>query len=163
MTIDLTGGLEPEQDYVFGQAPDNPDMRQGMSIWVSNDDPEQGFGFPRLGLEALASEWDRPGYSFQAGWPDGRVLISGGSGEPRKPEGPAGYSKVMGAGPFEMRCVDPFRRWTASYIGEALDTTVDDQWNGTVDRSRTVDVELHIEMEMAVPPWIQGTMGEAAK
>jgi hypothetical protein len=163
MTIDLTGGLEPDQDYAFGQAPDNPDMRQGMSIWVSNDDPEQGFGFPRLGLEALSSEWDRPGYSFQAGWPDGRVLISGGSGEPRQPEGPAGYSKVMGAGPFEMRCVDPFRRWTASYHGEALDTTVDDQWNGTVDRSRTVDVELHIEMEMAVPPWIQGTMGDAAK
>ena len=52
----------------------------------------------------------------------------------------------MGAGPFEMRCVDPFRRWTAYYSGEALDTTVDDQWNGTVDRSRTVDVDLHIEM-----------------
>ncbi len=84
MTTDLTGGLEPEQDYVFATAPDNPDMRQGMSIWVSNDDPEQGFGFPRLGLEALASEWDRPGYSFQAGWPDGRVLISGGSGEPAR-------------------------------------------------------------------------------
>jgi hypothetical protein len=163
MTIDLTGGLEPEQDYIFGAAPDNPDMRQGMSIWISNDDPDQGFGFPRLGLEALASEWDRPGYSFQAGWPDGRVLIHGGSGEPRKPEGPAGYSTVMGAGPFEMRCVDPFRRWIASYEGEAIDTTVDDQWNNTVDRSRVVDVELHVEMEMAVPPWIQGTMGEAAK
>ena len=62
-----------------------------------------------------------------------------------------------------VRCVDPFRRWIASYDGQALDTTVDDQWNGSVDRSRTVDVELHLEMEMAVPPWIQGTMGEAAK
>jgi hypothetical protein len=32
MTIDLAGGLEPEHNYVFGAAPDNPDMRQGMSI-----------------------------------------------------------------------------------------------------------------------------------
>ncbi len=71
MTIDLTGGLSPEQDHPFATAPDDPEMRQGMSLWISNDDPDQAFGFPRLGLEAVASEWDRPGYSFQAAWPTG--------------------------------------------------------------------------------------------
>ena len=105
MTIDLTGGLSPEQDHPFATAPVDPEMRQGMSLWISNDDPDQAFGFPRLGLEAVASEWDRPGYSFQAAWPDGRVLIMGGAGEPRPPEGSDGRTSVMGAGPFEMRCV----------------------------------------------------------
>src|SRR5262249_21561173 len=138
MTIDLTGGLRPEQDYAFGSQPESPDMRQGMSLWISNADPQQGFGFPRLGLEAVASEWNQPGFSFQAGWPDGRVLIMGGSGDPRAPEGPSGYTTVFGAGPFEMRCVEPFRRWTADYRGQAVDTSVQDQIDGTVDRSRLV-------------------------
>jgi hypothetical protein len=163
MTIDLTGGLRPEQDYAFGAPPDNPEMRQGMSLWISNDDPDPGFGFPRLGLEAVSSEWDTPGFSFQAGWPDGRVLVFGGSGEPRAREGRAGYSSVFGAGPFEMRCIEPFRHWTADYRGNAVDTTVQDQVDGTVDRSRIVEVTLHLEAQMAVPPWIQGTMGEAAR
>jgi hypothetical protein len=163
MTVDLTGGLGPEQDHVFGAAPEDPEMRQGLSMWISNDDPDAGVGFPRIGLEALAAEWDRPGYSFQAGWPDGRVVISGGAGEPRPPEGPDGRSAVMAAGPLVMRCVEPFRRWTADYEGTALDTTVADQAARTVDRSRTVDVAFHVEAEMAVPPWIQGTMGDAAK
>ena len=163
MTIDLTGGLRPEQDHVFGSAPADPELRQGVSLWISNDDPEQGLGFPRLGLEAVASEWDQPGYSFQAAWPDGRVLIMGGTGEPRPAAGPDGTSTVMGAGPFEMRCVEPFRRWTADYEGPALDTTVRDQANQAVDQSNVVDVALHVETEMAVPPWIQGTMGDDAK
>ena len=51
-------------------------------------------------------------------------LIMGGAGEPRPPEGSDGRTSVMGAGPFEMRCVEPFRRWTADYEGQALDTTV---------------------------------------
>lgn len=163
MKTDLTGGLQPEQDYAFGARPENPDMRQGMSLWISNDDPDPGFGFPRLGLEAVSSEWDKPGFSFQAGWPDGRVLVFGGSGEPRAPEGPDGYSTVLGAWPFEMRCIEPFRHWTADYRGNAVDTTVQDQVDGTVDRSNIVDVTLHLEAHMAVPPWIQGTMGEAAR
>lgn len=163
MSMDLTGGFPPERDYVFGTRPDDPEMRQGLSMWISNDDPEQGFGFPRIGLEALSSEWEKPGYSFQAGWPDGRVLVMGGSGDPRPPEGPEGLSAVMGAGPLEMRCIEPFRVWTLDYEGRALDTTVQDQIAGTVDRSRLVDVALHVEARMAVPPWIQGTMGEQAK
>ena len=69
----------------------------------------------------------------------------------------------MGAGPFEMRCIEPFRHWTADFTGPVLDTSVEERVNGTADRSKMVDVELHVEMDMAVPPWIQGTMGEAAK
>ncbi|HEY7106743.1 MAG TPA: hypothetical protein VH986_10095 [Acidimicrobiia bacterium] len=163
MSVDLTGGLAPEQDYVFGEQPENPEMRQGVSVWISNDDPDPGFGFPRLGLEAVASQWDSPGFSFQAAWPDGRVLVFGGSGEPQSPVGPRGLSTVIGAGPFTMRCVEPFHTWTADYAGQAVDTDVQAQIDNTVDRSRIVDVALHVEMHMAVPPWIQGTMGEAAK
>jgi hypothetical protein len=62
-----------------------------------------------------------------------------------------------------MRCVEPFKRWTAEYEGSAIDTTVTDQANQRVDPSKMVDVSLHVETEMAVPPWIQGTMGDEAK
>jgi hypothetical protein len=120
---------------VFASAPDDPEMRQGMSLWISNDDPEHGFGFPRLGLEAVAAERGRPGYSFHAAWPDGRVLIMGGTGEPVAPEGSGDRSPVMRAGPFRMRCVEPFRRWTADYEGRAVDTTVADQAAQAVDPS----------------------------
>ena len=63
MTKDLTGGLQPEQDYVFGARPDDPDMRQGLSMWISNDEP--GVGFPRIGLEAVGVGVGHPGYSVQ--------------------------------------------------------------------------------------------------
>jgi hypothetical protein len=88
MTIDLSGGLRPEQDYVFGAAPADPEMRQGVSLWISNDDPEQGVGFPRLGLEAVASEWEQPGYSFQAAWPDGASSSWAGPANRARPTGP---------------------------------------------------------------------------
>jgi hypothetical protein len=162
MTIDLTGGLRPEQDYMFGARPDDPEMRQGVSIWISSTAGSDGFGFPRLGLEAVASNWEQPGHSFQVACADGRVLLSGGSGPARRDKGPEGLSTVLGSGPFEMRCVEPFHKWSVDYAGPAIDTTVSDQVNGTVDPGKTVDVAVHVDAEMAVPPWIQGTMGEDA-
>ena len=138
MTIDLTGGLEPEQDYVLATAPYNPDMRQGMSIWVSNDDPEQGFGFPRLGLEVVGIRVGSiPGYSFQVGLArragahqkgqSSGELCAAGTGGVRDGDGCGG--------PFEMRCVDPFRRWIVSYDGSgARHDRRRPGGNGTVDR-----------------------------
>lgn len=163
MKTDLTGGLRPEQDLMLGAAPEDPEMRQGVSMWISLDDPARGLGFPRLGLEAVASEWDRPRHMFQAAWTDGRVVLVAAPGALARGDGPAGRSTVWSSGPFEVRCHEPFRRWTVHYEGTAIDTTVQDQVAGTVDPGRSVDVSFHLECDMAVPPFVQGTLGREAR
>ena len=53
----MTGGLAPVHDLVFPARPENPDMRESTSIWLYEENG--AFGFPRLGIEAEASSWER--------------------------------------------------------------------------------------------------------
>jgi len=52
MTVDLTGGLADEREYVFGEQPANPDMRESVNAWIWDDGVE--FGLPRVAIEAVA-------------------------------------------------------------------------------------------------------------
>jgi hypothetical protein len=72
-------------------------------------------------------------------------------------EGPDGLPTVLGAGPLGFRCVEPFRTWTMSFAGAAVQTSSFDLAKGKKD-GPLVDVEFDVEAAMAVPPWIQGTL-----
>jgi hypothetical protein len=56
MSLDLTCGMDPEDEYVFAERPDDPEMRDSVSFWVFDDCGE--VGLPRVGIEAVASNWD---------------------------------------------------------------------------------------------------------
>ncbi|HEX4018788.1 MAG TPA: hypothetical protein VHX15_18780 [Frankiaceae bacterium] len=160
MAIDLTGGLPAEREETFSARPDDPEMRDSMSFWVSDDRGE--VGLPRVGIEAYAGTWDRHEYQVNVAFPDGRVYRLREAAASWAPEGPDGRPTVLGTGPLAFRCIEPFRTWTMAYAGEAVETSTQALIEASPD-GRRVLLEFDVEAHMAVPPWIQGALsGEAA-
>lgn len=158
---DLSGGLDPSREHVFAERPAEPEMRDAVNMWVSDD--RGVLGLPRFAVEALASKWDAHDLSLNIAFPNGRVLSARGSGKTHPPAGPDGKPTVFGAGPLEFRCIEPFGLWVASFEGSAAEMTTEAQINGALPgQGPQVDVEFRIECRMAVPPWIQGQLSATA-
>ncbi len=155
MSIDLTGGIDPSREYVFAQRPDNPEMRDSVSFWVVDDRGQ--VGLPRIGLEAVAANWDNHETQVNVAFADGRVYRLRGGGPSLPAEGPDGKPTVLGAGGLAFRCIEPFDTWTMTYDGKAVQTSSADLVAGKKD-GPLVDVAFHVEAKMAVPPWIQGAL-----
>ena len=159
MTIDLTGGLDPRREHVFAERPEDPEMRDSVSFWVFDDRGE--VGLPRIGVEAVAANWEAHGLQANVAFPDGRAFRLRQDGEARSPLGPEGRPTVLGAGPLTFRCVEPFRTWTMTFEGPMVQTSSFDLAKGKRD-GPLVDVSFEVEATMAAPPWIQGELVEEA-
>lgn len=159
MTIDLTGGLSADREHVFADKPDNPEMRDSVSFWTMDDRGE--IGLPRIGIEAVAANWDNHDVQVNLAFPDGRVYRFRGNGPSIPAEGPDGTPTVLGAGGLTFRCVQPFDTWTMTYGGKALQTSSADLISGKKD-GPLVDVAFSVTAKMAVPPWVQGSLQTAA-
>ncbi|KUH85106.1 MULTISPECIES: hypothetical protein [unclassified Mycobacterium] len=155
MSVDLTGGMDPARELVFAQRPDEPEMRDSVSFWVFDDRGE--IGLPRIGIEAVASNWDTHGIQVNVAFADGRVYRLRADGPGRPVEGPDGKPTVLGAGPLTFACIAPFDVWTMAFDGQAVQTSSADLAAGRKD-GPLVDVRFEVEARMAVPPWIQGAM-----
>jgi hypothetical protein len=155
MAVDLTGGIDPSREYVFARRPDNPEMRYSVSFWVIDDRGE--IGLPRVGIEAVAANWDAHDVQVNLAFLDGRAFRLRDNGPSMPAEGPDGRASVLGAGGLAFRCVDPFDSWTMTYDGKAVQTSSFDLVEGKKD-GPLVDVGFHVEAVMAVPPWVQGAM-----
>jgi hypothetical protein len=155
MAFDLTGGIDPAREHVFAERPDNLEMRDSVSFWVSDD--RGALGLPRIGIEAVASQWTEHGLQANVAFPDGRVFRLRTDGPAWPVEGPEGRPTVLGAGPLGFRCVEPFRTWTMTFAGPATQTSSFDLVEGRSD-GPLVDVAFEVEATMAVPPWIQGSL-----
>jgi prepilin-type processing-associated H-X9-DG protein len=79
MAIDLTGGLGDDREYVFATQPDEPDMRESVNTWVWDNGTE--FGMPRIGVEAVADQWDTHDVQVNLAFADGRVFNIFGPGK----------------------------------------------------------------------------------
>ena len=150
---DLSGGLSPDKDLVLPARPDNPEMRESTSIWLFADDGS--FGLPRIGIEAEAKCWDDRMFQCNIAFADGRVLVGPGRGAPPSPIGADGRATVLGAGPLVFECIEPFKRWTVAFDGDAVDGHVAQQIAKTLDPDRRAPVKFAFEMEMATPAWVQ--------
>jgi hypothetical protein len=160
VAVDLTGGIDVAREYVFPTCPQEPGMRESVSMWVSDDGGE--LGLPRVGIEAIAPDWDAHVVHVHVAFPDGRVYkVPHELGKTVPTEGPDGRHSVFGAGPLEFRCVEAFRLWTASFEGTAIETTTQAQIAGNQDGPR-VDLEFYIEASMAAPAWAQGGLSAEA-
>lgn len=161
MAIDLTGGMDSSREYLFAACPETEGMRDAVNMWVSDD---RGIvGIPRFAVEAVAPDWDKHMLSVNIAYPDGRLLIVRDTAEAHPTIDAKGRPSVLGAGPLQMRCVEPFKRWDVSFKGQAEVMTTLDQMNGALPGDGPmVDVEFELETHMAVPPWIQGTLSEEA-
>ncbi|WP_445169019.1 hypothetical protein ACTXG7_06695 [Mycolicibacterium sp. Dal123E01] len=155
MPTDLTGGIDPSREYVFAERPDDPEMRDSVSFWTVDD---QGrIGLPRIGIEAVAANWDNHEMQINIAFPDGRVYRLRDGGPSLPPQGPDGKPTVLGASGLAFRCVEPFHSWTMTYDGKAAQTSSADLAAGRTG-GPMVDVAFAVETTMAAPPWVQGAL-----
>jgi prepilin-type processing-associated H-X9-DG protein len=163
MTIDiekLSGGLAAEKDLVLPGKPQDPEMRESVSVWLFEDGG--AFAMPRTGIEAEGSSWDDRRLQANFAFADGRVLNGAGRGPAPSAIGPDGRPTVIGAGALTFRCIEPFRRWTVTFDGPALDGHVSEQIDGRFKTKTPVptQVRLEAEMTMATPAWVQEVSGD---
>jgi len=59
MTIDLTGGLSEDLEFVFASQPDEPEMHESVNAWIWDEGVD--FALPRTGIEAIGNQWDTHG------------------------------------------------------------------------------------------------------
>ncbi|MFV8819287.1 hypothetical protein [Haliea sp. E17] len=151
---DLSGGLAPEKDYALFEKPDNPEMREGVSMWMFED--SGAFGFPRMGIEVVAGRWGDNRFNCNFALPQGRVLTGAGYGAVPTPIDAQGKPTIIGAGPVTFQCLEPFKRWKIVYEGSALDGTVEQQISGAFNKGeKQTPVRLEAEMTMVTPAWVQ--------
>src|SRR5829696_3497564 len=163
MAIDYSAGLSEDREYVFAEQPADPEMRESVNTWVWDDGTD--FGMPRIGVEAVADQWETHDIQFNLAFADGRVLNMFGSGKVHDPLGADGKPRILGAGPIEFELVKPFEHWKAHIRGDATVTTIEAQIGGAQPGSGTgevVPVELEYDIRSAAPPWESGSLLETA-
>ncbi len=161
MAIDLTGGLDSTREEVFDERPENPEMRDSVSMWVCGDRGE--LALPRVGIEAVAAQWETHDLQVNVVFPDGRVYRLREAGKTLPAVDDDGRPAILGAGPLAFRCVAPFRTWTMTFKGVAEQTSTRALIAAEAG-GPPADVEFHVEATMAAPPWIQGSLlPEAAR
>ena len=155
MARDLAGGIDPAREYMFAERPTDPEMRDSVSLWVFDD---RGLvGLPRIGVEAVASNWEQHGIQVNVAFSDGRVFRLRDEGRAMAVEGADGTPAVLGAGPLAFTCVKPFGAWTVRFDGKAVQTSSADLAAGRKE-GPLVDLRFQVEAAMAVPPWVQGAL-----
>ncbi|MEW9856181.1 hypothetical protein [Novosphingobium sp. M1R2S20] len=154
---DLSGGIPVEREYVLAQRPE-AGVRDAVNVWIEE---ESGAFAMRIGVEAVAEQWDRHELWLDIAFPDGRLYQRRGDGETREAIGPEGLPTVRATGPLSFRCVDPFRLWTASFEGEASALTTQTLIATPIPDERQLlqaDVGIDVAMTMAAVPWVPGSL-----
>ena len=155
MAIDLTGGIDPAREFMFAERPANPEMRDSVSFWVFDDRGQ--VGLPRIGIEAVAANWDAHSVQVNVAFPDGRVYRLRDDAPSWPVTGRDGEPTVLGAGPLAFTCVEPFSVWTMTFDGQAVETSSAALADGRKD-GPLVDLKFEVEAKLAVPPWVQGAL-----
>jgi len=162
MTVDLTGGFGDELEFVFAQQPDDPDMRESVNAWVW--DERSDFGVPRIGIEAVADQWDTHDLQLNVAFADGRVFNAFTNGPVEDPNGADGKPRILGAGPLSFELVEPYRHLRLRFDGQVAASSIDAQLAGAFPgQGDPVAMELEVDIRPAVPPWMNGALLDEAK
>jgi hypothetical protein len=164
MAIDLTGGLPDGWEQVFAERPDEPEMRESVNAWIWDDSGT--FGIPRIGVEAVAGQWDNHEVQVNLAFADGRVYNVFGPGPSHPPAAAGGSPRVLGAGPLSFEVIEPYRHLRMTLKGTAVATTVQAQaggWIPGVGPGDQVEVQAEVDIRPAVPPWENGSTSEEAR
>ncbi|MDO7840777.1 DUF7064 domain-containing protein [Sphingomonas immobilis] len=153
--LDLTGGYDPEFDWPLQSRPENPEMRESVSFWVS--DNAGRFGFPRMCIEVVAKTWEDRGIEANIAFPDGRVLIGSNGYPAREAKSANGRIVELNAGPLSFELVEPLKHWRMVFDGPAYESTVARSINAhTGGPSR--NVRIYVDAIAAVPAWSPGEL-----
>ncbi len=161
MSIDLTGGVDQSREYVIASKPEDPEVRDAVNVWIESADGAFGM---RIGIEALAKEWDAHDIWLDIAFANGRVISFRESHAPHNSIDADGLSSIRGAGPLRFCCVEPFKRWTVSFDGTAPETSAELLAQGELqNHPDPVAVSFDIDMEMVAPPWVPGSLSAQAR
>lgn len=155
MAIDLTGGIDPARELTFPARPDDPELRDSVSFWVFDDRGE--LGLPRIGIEAVAANWEQHGIQLNVALGDGRVFRLRDDAPSVAVAGDDGLPRVLGAGPLSFTCVREFCTWRVAFDGTVVQTSSADLAAGR-KTGPLVDLTFEVEAALAVPPWVQGAL-----
>jgi hypothetical protein len=162
MAVDLTGGLDPARELVFADQPDDPEMRESVNAWIWDRSTE--FGLPRIGVEAVADQWDTHDVQFHVTFADGRIYSLFAPGKAHGARDADGTPRTLGAGPLAFEVVEPFRRWRVRFDGLAIAGSVQDEMAGRRGQGEPdTPIVLDLDLVAAVPPWENGTLLPEAK
>ena len=162
MAVDLTGGMGDEREYVFAEQPDNPEMRESVNIWLW--DKGDQVGIPRIGIEAVADQWETHDVQVNMASGDGRVFTRFGTGRVHDPMNAQGQPATLGAGPLSFELVEPFRHWRMHFDGIVNGWTCEEQIaGGEPQGDPSVRVQAELDLRSAVPPWENGGLLPEAK
>ncbi len=162
MTIDLTGGLSDDLEYVFTEQPDDPEMRESVNAWIWDDGVE--IGLPRIGIEAVADQWETHDVQANIALADGRVFTMFTPGPIHDPIGAEGTPGVLGAGALAFELVEPYGLLRMRLHGEAAATTVAAQIDGAFPgQGEPVPIDVEVDLRPAVPPFMNGALLADAK
>lgn len=167
MTVDVTGGLPEDWEYVWAHQPGDPEARESVNAWIWDDRGD--FGIPRIGVEAVADQWDTHDIQVNLAFADGRVFNVFGNGTVHDPVAADGRPRILGAGPLSFEMVEPYRHLRIRLDGQAMTTTVDAQmagwmpWTASAAEGDRVAVKAHIDLRPVLPPWENGSTSEEAR
>ena len=156
--LDLTGGRDPETDFVIAEPPTDPVRLEGVNMWLWDDAGE--ISLPRVGVDAQGATWTSERMvSVNVALRDGRIYRLGTKCAPHSAKGVDGLPRIIGGGPLQFECLEPFQSWRIRFDGEVESTTVEAQLNLDARDAvhPIVPLEFEIEARMEVPPWTQGT------
>jgi hypothetical protein len=161
MAVDLTGGLDEAREFVFPAQPIEREMRESVNVWMWDDGV--GFGMPRIGIEAVADQWETHDVQCNIALAGERLLLLFEKGKVHDPKGTDGRPRILGAGPLSFELVEPFVHWRLRLHGAAVPMTVEDQIAGKRPSGiERVPVELEVDLRSAAPPFENGTLRPAA-
>jgi hypothetical protein len=160
--IDLSGGFDESLGLVWAAKPDDPEMRESVNAWIWDDG--LAMAMPRIGVEAVADQWDTHDIQINVAFADGRVFNMLGPGAVRDPAGADGHPRTLGAGPLSFEMVEPFGLWKMRIDGEAHATDVGAQMGGQFPgQGELLPIHAEVDIRGAVPPWMNGALLPEAK
>lgn len=158
---DLSGGLDSASEYFLDQCPTVPETRDAANLWLEASDASFGM---RIGIEAVAEEWDAHDIWLDIAFANGRVISARQPGATHDCFDQSGRAAIRGAGPLQIQCIAPFKHWRTVFNGAVPTTTASALLEGSwPETPSTEEVAFDIDMQMAVPPWVPGSLLPDAK
>src|SRR4029077_14068856 len=92
---------------------------ESVNAWVWDEGDE--VGFPRIGIEAVADQWETHDVHANLAFARRRVLNIFEAGKVHAPIGADGRARVLGAGGLSFEVVEPFEHWRVRIGSPGLD------------------------------------------
>jgi len=141
---DLSGGLREDQEHVVVAAPGEPFWSENLLFALY--DPASDVGL-WLHLGTVPNDWTMWHEMNYALLPGDEGVLSTWSYHRTAPE-----RRPAGAG-LELRCLEPFRRWTLTFDGYGLHTSNEEMESGLARVGPNKRFVVDLEVECVTPAW----------